>query len=74
MGVRDGSSQWLFSSWGLQKRQIWTEGQGGGSALAHQTPSLPNIWRRLRAHGVTELWDAGDWEMESVYGTVTLFY
>ncbi len=49
MGVRDGSLRWLFSSRGLQKRQIRTEGQGGGSALAHQPPSLPNIWRRLRA-------------------------
>lgn len=73
-----GSTRWelavaLFIS-GTSKEADTDGGTGRRVCAGTPTPSLLNIWRRLRAHRVTELWDAGDWEMESVYGTVTLFY
>lgn len=77
-----GSTRWelavaLFIS-GTSKAADTDGGTGRRVCAGTPTPSLPNIWRRLGAHRVTELWDAGDWETaeleESVYGTVTLFY
>lgn len=55
------------------ERGTWRRDRAGTPTL-----SLPNIWRRLGEHGVTELWDAGDWETaefeEKVYSVATLLY